>query len=114
MVPYMEPHVHLKKLKGFVSKAKASKQNWSFKQGQEFAEAMGFHWDRTRGDHHIYQSETHPKKIIDLQPVKGKAKHYQIGQMLKLTVELELVERAEQDKKDHTNLLEEGTQDEPI
>jgi predicted RNA binding protein YcfA (HicA-like mRNA interferase family) len=47
------------------------------------AEAFGFRLDRVSGSHHIF---VHPevREILNLQNAKGKAKPYQIRQLLDL------------------------------
>ena len=43
----------------------------------------GFIWQRTRGSHNIYVNNN-IKEIINIQNVNGKAKPYQVKQVLKL------------------------------
>ena len=47
------------------------------------AEAFGFQLSRVSGSHHIY---VHPAtlELVNLQNVKGQAKPYQVGQLLRL------------------------------
>jgi predicted RNA binding protein YcfA (HicA-like mRNA interferase family) len=65
------------------SAAQANPAGLSFSELQRLVEAAGFTLARTRGDHHVY---TRPGtvEIINLQPVKGKAKAYQVRQVLGL------------------------------
>jgi predicted RNA binding protein YcfA (HicA-like mRNA interferase family) len=46
-------------------------------------EGFGFKLDRISGSHHIYSNPGIPE-LVNLQEVKGKAKPYQIRQLLKL------------------------------
>jgi len=58
-------------------------KNIRFSEVVECAELFGFKLSRISGSHHIY---IHPgvPKLINLQNVKGKAKPYQIKQLLEL------------------------------
>lgn len=47
------------------------------------AEAFGFRLDRTKGSHHIYVHRD-VLELINLQDVKGKAKPYQVKQLLQI------------------------------
>jgi len=48
---------------------------------QRMVEACGFHLDRVRGDHHIYQHPQIPE-MLNLQSTRGQANPYQIRQFL--------------------------------
>lgn len=56
-------------------------KNIRFSEVKTCAEAFGFHLDRIESSHHIYK---HPNvmELVNLQNVKGKAKPYQIRQLL--------------------------------
>jgi len=58
-------------------------KNIRFSEAAVCAEAFGFKLDRINGSHHIF---THPDipELLNLQNVKGKAKPYQIKQLLQL------------------------------
>jgi len=47
------------------------------------AEAFGFHLSRVKGSHHIFAHPGIPE-LVNLQNVGGKAKPYQIRQLLRL------------------------------
>ena len=47
------------------------------------AEAFGFKLDRVAGGHHIFTRPDIPE-LINLQNVKGKAKPYQVKQLLQI------------------------------
>ena len=58
-------------------------KNIRFSEAVTCAEAFGFRLTRISGSHHIF---VHPKvpELINLQNVKGKAKPYQIKQLLQI------------------------------
>jgi predicted RNA binding protein YcfA (HicA-like mRNA interferase family) len=64
-------------------KALASPANLRFEEACALARAFGFHLSRVRGSHHIF---AHPdvRELVNLQEVKGKAKAYQVKQLLAL------------------------------
>jgi len=57
--------------------------NIHFSEVAACAKAFGFQLDRVNGSHHIYTHKDIPE-LLNLQNVKGKAKPYQIKQMLQL------------------------------
>ena len=61
----------------------AGSKNVRFNEATTIAEAFGFRLDRISGSHHIF---LHPdlSELVNLQNVKGKAKPYQIKQLLKI------------------------------
>jgi len=56
-------------------------KNVRFSEVVACAEAFGFRLDRVSGSHHIFVHADVPE-LINLQDVKGKAKPYQIKQLL--------------------------------
>ena len=58
-------------------------KNVRFSEAVAIAEAFGFRLDRVNGSHHIF---VHPKipELLNLQDLKGKAKPYQVKQLLQL------------------------------
>ena len=60
-----------------------SSKNIRFSEITSCAEAFGFRLDRVTGSHHIYVHPDIPE-LINLQNVGGKAKPYQIKQLLQL------------------------------
>jgi len=58
-------------------------KNVRFSEAVAIAEAFGFRLDRVNGSHHIF---IHPKipELLNLQDLKGKAKPYQVKQLLQL------------------------------
>ena len=57
--------------------------NLRFSEALQLAEAFGFRHVRTNGSHHILSREGVPQ-LVNLQSVGGRAKGYQIRQLLKL------------------------------
>ncbi len=61
----------------------AGSNNIKFNEATTIAEAFGFRLDRISGSHHIFLHPDLPE-LVNLQNVKGKAKPYQIKQLLKI------------------------------
>ena len=72
----MNPHKLLQK-------ALSSPANLRFEEACALARAFGFHPSRVKGSHHIF---AHPsvRELVNLQEVRGKAKPYQVKQLLVL------------------------------
>ncbi len=72
----------MKKLK-LLQRLLINQKNVKFNDAVSCAEAFGFRLDRINGSHHIF---VHDKisELVNLQNVKGKAKSYQIKQLLQL------------------------------
>ncbi len=64
-----------------LKKLLSGSKNIRFSEAQACAEVFGFHLERINGSHHIYKHPDIPE-LINLQNVKGKAKPYQIKQLL--------------------------------
>jgi predicted RNA binding protein YcfA (HicA-like mRNA interferase family) len=64
-------------------KALSSPANLRFEEICALAKALGFRLSRTSGSHHIF---AHPavRELLNLQDVAGKAKPYQVRQLLDL------------------------------
>ena len=58
-------------------------KNVRFSEATAVARAFGFKLDRITGSHHIFIHPDLPE-LINLQNVNGKAKPYQIKQLLKI------------------------------
>lgn len=54
-----------------------------FEDAKRLAHAFGFRLDRINGSHHIFVRAGIPQ-LVNLQDCRGKAKAYQIKQLLKL------------------------------
>ena len=73
-----------------LKKALARPQSLRFSEVVEIAEGLGFSLARISGSHHIF---VHPgvAELLNLQDVGGKAKAYQVRQVLKLAERYNLV-----------------------
>lgn len=78
--------------KATLEAARAGSRNVRFKDALNLAEALGFRLTRVRGSHHIL---AHPgvRELVNLQEVDGKAKPYQLRQLLRLTERYNLLLR---------------------
>lgn len=72
----------MKKLK-LLEKLLFRPNNVRFADATACAKAFGFQLDRINGSHHIFVHPNIPE-LLNLQNVKGKAKGYQIKQLLQL------------------------------
>ena len=72
----MNPHKLLQR-------ALSSPASVRFEEACALAHAFGFHLSRVKGSHHIF---AHPdgREVVTLQEVEGKAKPYQVKQLLAL------------------------------
>lgn len=75
--------------KSLLAQALRNPQGLRFAEACQPAEAFGFRHSRTKGSHAIF-SRPGVCAIINLQNCHGKAKAYQVRQMLKLMEELQL------------------------
>lgn len=66
-----------------LERALTSPKNLRFDEAVALAEALGFRLARTSGSHHIFVHQDVPE-LLNLQKVHGKAKPYQVSQLLKL------------------------------
>jgi len=66
-----------------LQKALASPANLRFEEVCALARAFGFYQSRVKGSHYIY---VHPsvRELVNLQDVRGKAKPYQVRELLEL------------------------------
>jgi predicted RNA binding protein YcfA (HicA-like mRNA interferase family) len=66
-----------------LAKAIIGSKNLRFSEAVRLAEAFGFRLSRVRGSHHVF---SHPtlRELVNLQEVGGKAKPYQVRQLLDL------------------------------
>ncbi len=70
-------------------------RNVSFDDLANLAEGFGFRLSRVRGSHHFFVHSAIPV-VLNLQPVGGRAKRYQVQQLLDLVEEYDL--RLEEDE----------------
>ena len=66
-----------------VQKLLSGTQNKRFSEVVACAKTFGFKLDRINGSHHIFVHPDIPE-LLNLQNVKGKAKQYQVRQLLQL------------------------------
>jgi predicted RNA binding protein YcfA (HicA-like mRNA interferase family) len=73
----------MKDKKKLLQKIISGSRNVRFKEAVRLAEAFGFRMDRISGSHHIF---VHPEipELLNLQNVAGKAKPYQMKQLIKI------------------------------
>jgi hypothetical protein len=64
-----------------LAKAISSPANLRFSEACALARAFGFDLSRVNGSHHIFARQSIPE-LLNLQEVEGKAKPYQIKQLL--------------------------------
>jgi predicted RNA binding protein YcfA (HicA-like mRNA interferase family) len=69
--------------KKLFNKLLSGSKNIRFSEATACAESFGFCLDRTNGSHHIYVHQDIPE-LLNIQNVKGKAKPYQVKQLLQL------------------------------
>lgn len=66
-----------------LAKALRGSKNLRFGEAVELAKAFGFRLSRTKGSHHIFVHPT-ARELVNLQQVDGKAKPYQVRQLLEI------------------------------
>ena len=73
----------MKDKKKLLQKIISGSRNVRFREAVRLAEAFGFKLDRVSGSHHIF---VHPgiPELLNLQNVAGKAKPYQVKQLIKI------------------------------
>ena len=71
------------KKRKLLQKLISGSKNIRFSEAVTCAESFGFRLDRISGGHHIYVHPDVPE-LLNLQNVKGKAKPYQIKQLLEI------------------------------
>jgi predicted RNA binding protein YcfA (HicA-like mRNA interferase family) len=77
------------KKRKLLKKLLAGSKNIRFAEASALAESFGFKLDRVSGSHHIY-IHPHIPDLINLQNIEGKAKPYQIKQLLKIIEQYDL------------------------
>jgi hypothetical protein len=66
-----------------LKKALSSPANLRFEEACALARAFGFRPSRVRGSHHIFAHQN-VRELVNLQEVEGRAKPYQVKQLLTL------------------------------
>ena len=84
------------KARKILAKVLAGSRNIRFDEFRVLLEAFGFSLDRVSGSHHIYYHPTVPR-AFPIQSVHGKAKPYQVRQMI------EMIEQYNLSLEDATN-----------
>ena len=74
-----------------------SPHNVRFGDFERLAFALGFRRVDGEGSHRTYAHTVHPRARLNLQPVGGEAKPYQVKQLLKLVEEYNLRLEGEDD-----------------
>lgn len=69
--------------RNLLKKLLSGSRNIRFSEAVACAESFGFRLERIHGSHHIYSHPGVPE-LVNLQDFKGKAKDYQIRQLLEL------------------------------
>ncbi len=72
-----------------LDRAKASPANLRFAEARQLAECFGWQFARQKGDHVVYK-RAGSLQLMNFQNVKGKAKSYQVRQLLTAIDELGL------------------------
>ncbi len=71
------------KKRKLLQKLLSSLKNIRFSEAVACAGAFGFQLERIKGSHHIFVHPDVPE-LVNLQNVKGKAKPYQVKQLLQI------------------------------
>ncbi len=84
----------MNKTKKLYIKAKNAPKNFSFDELCALAEGVGFRFVRQNGSHRIYKNDqiNNEECMIPIQDYKGKAKAYQVRQLLDLIDNYNLME----------------------
>jgi predicted RNA binding protein YcfA (HicA-like mRNA interferase family) len=72
-----------------LEKALAGSKDIRFNEAVTLAEGFGFRLSRVSGSHHIFV-HSQVRELVNLQNVNGKAKPYQIRQLLELVERYDL------------------------
>ncbi len=72
-----------------LAKALSGSKNLRFGEVIALAKAFGFRLSRTKGSHHIFV-HPHTRELVNLQEVDGKAKPYQVRQLLEIVERYDL------------------------
>ncbi len=71
------------KKRKLLQKLLTGSKNIRFSEASSCAEVFGFQLSRINGDHHIYVHKEIPE-LVNLQDLGGKAKPYQVKQLLEI------------------------------
>ncbi|MEK6804847.1 MAG: type II toxin-antitoxin system HicA family toxin [Nitrospirota bacterium] len=80
-----------------LARALSGSKNLRFSEVVLLAAAFGFRASRVKGSHHIF---VHPnvRELVNLQEVGGKAKPYQVKQLMELVEKYNLALRDDEDR----------------
>ena len=80
-----------------LAKVLSGSKNLRFNEVILLVEAFGFRASRVKGSHHIF---VHPdlSELVNLQEVVGKAKPYQVKQLMELVERYNLALREDEDR----------------
>jgi len=79
------------RINAIYEKAKSSPNNFSFSELCWLAEHVDFEFKRPKGSHKFYKHKTIKGSIMNFQNDNGKAKPYQIKQLLNFIDEHDLI-----------------------
>jgi predicted RNA binding protein YcfA (HicA-like mRNA interferase family) len=81
----------------FLAKALGGSKNLRFSEAVSLAKAFGFRISGVKGSHHIF---VHPnvRELVNLQEVGGRAKPYQVKQLMELVERYNLELREDEDR----------------
>ena len=74
-----------------IARARQSANNLSFDELCFIVEHIGFVFDRQKGSHRIYKGTSYDMPIVNIQNCDGKAKPYQVKQVLDMIDRYDLV-----------------------
>jgi predicted RNA binding protein YcfA (HicA-like mRNA interferase family) len=77
------------KKRKLLQKLLSGSKNIRFSEAVSCAEMFGFRLDRINGSHHIFIHDDIPD-MVNLQDAKGKAKAYQVRQLLEIVEQYNL------------------------
>jgi len=87
----------LSKIERLIQKALTSPQNLRFAELQKLCSYFGMKLRNTDGSHFVYKRMEEPKFTISIQNDNGKAKEYQVRQLMSKVKELNLYDFGEGD-----------------
>lgn len=70
------------KIEKLIQEALESPQNLKFSELKKLCEHFGLELRNVKGSHHQYKRAQQPKFTISIQDAKGKAKPYQVRQLM--------------------------------
>jgi predicted RNA binding protein YcfA (HicA-like mRNA interferase family) len=76
--------IRVSRLEKLYMRVASAPANARFEDVVHLAEAVGFVWMRTKGSHHVFYHRDHPELRLILQERHGKAKPYQVMDLLRM------------------------------